>query len=621
MADKNLNINIIAKDKSKQALGKVQSNLDKTRSAVFNLKTALIGIGAGAILKSFISVGAEVQNLQVRFKFLFGSAEEGAKAFDNLSKFAGTVPFSLENIAAASGNLGVVAKDAKDLTRILEITGNVAAFTGLDFETTASQIQRSFAGGIAAADIFREKGLRSILGFEAGAKVSVEETIKAFEDTFGKGGKLGNVTGDLANTLVGQASMVQDKFFNFQKIVSDQFIGSLTSEIKQLNTILEDNEKVVNDVAIAIGTTLKKSLETALIAVQLLTEGIIALTETKQAIEEFLPFGLKLQEIFQARFLTAFIRNLDEVNNSISEATEQLRLFRDAEFLSRKELEKYREELAKTNSGFKEFAKNAKDTMELTSTFKITPITEGEDIFEQLKNIREKTGVGLINQIKRQRKQELIILEEANKLNLLSEEEYLKQKEKLNEMFEKRLIQAKENEVSNRIRLEQQAQKEIISLTGNALKDLSQINLTAFRAYQAFQIGQAIINAHATASRVFAQYAGLFPLNYGLAAAAYAAGAARVAAIRNAPAPRQTGGAVVAGQQYMVGEAGKELFRPSTNGTIVPNDQLGGGSTTVNFNITTVDAKGFNELLTNSRGTIVGMINSAVNEQGRASLV
>ena len=48
---------------------------------------------------------------------------------------------------------------------MLEITGNVASVTGLDFRTTSEQIQRSFAGGIGAADLFREKGVRDMLRF------------------------------------------------------------------------------------------------------------------------------------------------------------------------------------------------------------------------------------------------------------------------------------------------------------------------------------------------------------------------------------------------------------------------------------------------------------------------
>ena len=63
---------------------------------------------------------------------------------------------------------------------MLEITGNVAATTGLDFRTAAEQIQRSFSAGIGAADLFREKGVRNMLGFQAGATVSIEEQYKRF---------------------------------------------------------------------------------------------------------------------------------------------------------------------------------------------------------------------------------------------------------------------------------------------------------------------------------------------------------------------------------------------------------------------------------------------------------
>ena len=72
------------------------------------------------------------------------------------------------------------------LAKILEITGNVASVTGIDFRTAGEQIQRSFAGGIASADIFREKGVRNMLGFQAGATVSIEQTVQAFEKVFGK---------------------------------------------------------------------------------------------------------------------------------------------------------------------------------------------------------------------------------------------------------------------------------------------------------------------------------------------------------------------------------------------------------------------------------------------------
>jgi len=246
-------IDIIANDKTKTELSSVQTRLGNIKSSVFSLKGAFIGLGAGAVIRSFVNVGKEVESLQVRFKFLFGSLEEGATAFDNLTKFAARVPFSLEEISRASGNLAVVAKDAKDLNRVLEITGNVTAVTGLDFETTASQIQRAFSGGIGAADLFRERGVRALLGFSAGAKVTAEETIKRFEELFSGEGRFANATKDLATTLEGTISMIGDKYFKFQKDVAAGFFDELKGEFGDLNEFLAKNEKQIEEIARAIG--------------------------------------------------------------------------------------------------------------------------------------------------------------------------------------------------------------------------------------------------------------------------------------------------------------------------------------------------------------------------------
>ena len=185
MATNRLQVRLDAVDNTKKAFSSI-------KSSIFSLRNALAGLGVGLVTKQFIDTGRSVEDLNVRLKQLFGSTQEGAKAFDVMRKFASRVPFSLEEIQAASGNLAVVAGDANRLSDILEITGNVAAVTGLDFRTAGEQIQRSFAGGIAAADIFREKGVRDMLGFKAGATVSAEETVKAFERVFGKGGRFWN---------------------------------------------------------------------------------------------------------------------------------------------------------------------------------------------------------------------------------------------------------------------------------------------------------------------------------------------------------------------------------------------------------------------------------------------
>ena len=48
---------------------------------------------------------------------------------------------------------------------------------------------------------------------------------------------------------------------------------------------------------------------------------------------------------------------------------------------------------------------------------------------------------------------------------------------------------------------------------------------------------------------------------------------------------RASGGSVSAGKSYLVGEKGAELFTPSSNGMIVPNNALGGGGTNINLTV------------------------------------
>ena len=87
---------------------------------------------------------------------------------------------------------------------------------------------------------------------------------------------------------------------------------------------------------------------------------------------------------------------------------------------------------------------------------------------------------------------------------------------------------------------------------------------------------------------------------------------------------KSLGGSVKAGNAYMVGETGRELFIPNQNGQILSNTDLrqsGGQAATVNFNISTVDAAGFDELLATRKNMIVSMVNQAYNSRGKMGVV
>ena len=451
---KQMNIDIIANDKTKQALSGVQGNLQKTRQSVLNLRNALIGIGAGAVLKSFVNVGKEVESLRTRFKFLFGSAEEGAIAFDNLTKFAAKVPFSLQEISRASGNLAVVANDATDLNRILEITGNVAAVTGLDFETTSSQIQRAFSGGIGAADLFRERGVRALLGFQNGAKVTAEETVARFEELFSGDGRFAKATAALAQTLEGTLSMIGDKYFKFQKTVAENFFDELKQEFGDLNKFLEDNDLEIQAFAKDLGSVLADSIIVFSDAIVLAKENsdlltnilktliglkiasfaltaakgfgflatsILATATSAEVMFNVMTFGLKGAATKVIKFTTDLIDQNDELAPSLLDTAKQIKkLFEDLgefseglerlgnDFISAEEsAENFQKSMAAVNKAMFPDRNSYKNLDDFLNKNKTT--------FEKIAEATEDYFKTEIEKIREKEEKELKIVEDAQK--------------------------------------------------------------------------------------------------------------------------------------------------------------------------------------------------------------
>jgi hypothetical protein len=622
---KKLTIDILAKDKTKQALTGVQKNLNNVKNTVFSLKGALVGLGAGAIVKSFVDVGKEVESLQVRFKFLFGSVEEGAIAFDNLTTFAGKVPFSLEEISRASGNLAVVAKDAEDLNRVLEITGNVAAVTGLDFETTSSQIQRAFSGGIGAADLFRERGVRALLGFQAGAKVTAEETIARFEELFSGDGQFARATADLATTLEGTLSMIGDKYFKFQKDVAAGFFDELKKEFGDLNKFLEDNEQQIKDIANSIGENLAKALTSA-------SEGAKALAPSFKTIGET---GAGLISGFMS--LPDYVKSVGIVGAliggrlgfgvlvSISAIAKAFKDITEATKPENIKLDELRKDLKDVNDEIErlEFSTDISDIKRLEG------LKVERDVLEELIEARKKIINATINElipsIEKTRKeiseQDKEIIKINNSMELASQ-----QAEAFGGAFFDAAVKAKkELEIVNEETFP--SFKKALEDAGNTTLQLDNLFTNTFNGFadtlaDSLMTGKFAFKDFARSvirdiARIIARQQALLILQRASGFLGNVFGISLPI-----PAPRSSGGRVNAGMPYITGEAGKELFIPQTSGTIVPNNQLAGaGATNINFTINTVDAQGVDELLTNRRSTIINVINDALNRQGKEALV
>ena len=660
MATKKVNIDIVAKDRSRRALQSVQGNLDRVKGSVFNVRNALIGLGAGLAIRSLVNTGKQIEGLQVRLKFLFGSAQEGAKAFDEMAKFASEVPFSLEEIQQGSGVLAVVSKDAEELAELMRITGNVAAVTGLDFRTASEQIQRSMSAGIGAADLFRDRGVRAMLGFKAGATVSIEETVTALQETFGAGGKFDGATKELANTLEGTLSMIGDKVFNFQRTILDAgFFPELKNQFGDLNKFLEDNANEVDRIAVSIGTTLGFAVEQlgkgakllkdnmdlvvmtfkilislkiasflmagarAIQAMVVATTAMVALSgpggwaliagATTAAAAAFIGLGevmdnikLKIDEN-----MSAFEKEKEEIKKNTDAIEDNTRVLHINKKIKESGLKKDIESIqAKYMTEQQLAVHNAKKQLDIINKY----FEDEQNLTENDKQILQALTVKIHSQLRDDleqiRKDEILDIAKKNDKELQMMRDHYKKQVELMRSFK-----------FSEMELEKLSKDQVMDLTKASgrelIGELAKHNREVFMINKALAIKDAVVNTARGISKALA----LGPFGIPLAVMIGGLGAVQIATIaKQEYTGRQLGGRVRKGEPYIVGESGREMFVPNQDGNIVPNHDMKQG-VNVNFNINTVDARGFNELLVNSRGVIVNLINSAVNEKGRAAII
>lgn len=678
--------------------------VDKLKSAVFNLRNAFIGLGAGLVAKSFLDTAREVENLRVRFKFLFADAQEGEKAFKGLVKFAGQVPFSLAEIQRGSANLAVVSKNAEELNNLLKITGDIASASGLDFATTAEQIQRTFSTGIASADLFRERGVKALLQFEAGVQYSAEQSKKHIIDGFRDGSlSVVGASADMAQTFDGVMSMIGDKFLGFKMTMMDsapfEFIKSSAMLIekelsKNFGSIEKFAEKMgkalvegfknfllmgagVLDTFQPVFSFLGKSVENLVTYVRGLPSPIDSL-----GIIGFLMLGTKGKAIV---FIIGGV--LDEIRSTIGhmidgivflqEQTNKITFFKSAEDIKKANAEiealkltaeKLKTPLSDVDEKFGEVGLKGQteftainalfdDGIKKTGTMteKVENLIKSiEKTGEKTKELKEMGGLdvggflstreqkatqsmtgmetefgdskgmrktGDIDALQAIADMELIIAEETAKKRLDIADKTAREERNIRQSFineQSAIMKSGQFQDLKMVNLTEQQKKDTIIAGGKAiLSSMAQNNKTAFKLNKALAMAEAFMNTAQGVTKALATG------NIPMAILIGALGAVQIATISQQKYQgRRLGGRMNQDQPYMVGEAGPELVVPDRASNVVPNGQLGRSQpVTVNFNISTVDARGFNELLVNSRGTIVNMINSAVNEKGKMAII
>jgi hypothetical protein len=589
-----LKIDIVARDKSKQAMGRLQGSLSKVKASVFSLKSAFIGLGAGLVIKSIISAGIQIENLGVQLTALFGSAKKGKEALDQVKKFAETTPFELSNIQQGVTALATVAETAEkagiSFDELLKITGNTAVILGGDFAIASQQIQRAFSAGIGSADLFRDKAVTAMAGFSAGVKVNVDQSIKGLSNAFGTGGEFGRLIEELAKTLSGTISNLKDTLFKFQESIASGFFYELKQELGDLKKFTEENDEAIRAFGVSMGENLAIAIVKTSDAIKILTDNFRKLLDVVGLL--MVAFGGWI----------SIIVGTGVVLNNLAHRTKEY--FKDVN-----------EGIKRINESDMsipivvaiEAVKNLNKELEYTAQ---TILDIGHDLSEEVPNSIKKITQDLtylnnssLAEIKEKFKNVHTIIAENIDSGITKMSEGLGRALVFGENLKHTLQLMAQNVLAKivSILIEQIIREQILSKLNNTRLNQLWTQLSI----------EKLITAEKKAQASASKSSGGGDLQTAFQIASLFSGGGFA-----------SGGAVSKGQPILVGERGAELFVPNQTGQITQSARgTGGGGATVNFNINTLDASGFDDLLVRNRGTITQIINSAVNERGNGNLI
>ena len=635
MATKKVNIDIIAKDKSKQALKNVQGNLDKVKSSASKLKNALVAIGGALVVREVLRVTAEFEDLRDSLKSVTGSAEGGAKAFEFISDFATRTQFSVQDLSRSF--ITLKASGIEPTEKLLRVFTDTAAVTTDQIgvlEAMTRVFSRGVQGGLGLEELnqIADRGIPVFKILEQQLGITRLEISKFGQTTEGAAKILKALEKGLGETFAGATEEKLDNlsvsFSNFGIALDnlkDAFGQEVSPEVTRFTNNLAATIQFIEPLIELLGKLASFALMGVNIAFEAVGKSVAFVVDKFDAFLRFL--GIVDEEVAKN---VQSLKDLEEQAKKTGGAFEEITI-KDMPIVNINE--KTRKEIEANEKLLEKIKQSHMTELELLAAKQekeLGLVEEQRQKLEAMARLKIEQGSDreyemqiLEKHLKSLNELEMKIMLEGIQERLRIVKQSVDEEMRIKQALYDKNLQAIKDRNFSELELEKLTKEQIKDLTNASgrelLGELAKHNKTMFQINKALAIKDAIVNTARGVTKALA----LGPFGIPLAAVIGGLGAAQIATIASQKYQgRRLGGRMNQGQPYMVGEAGPELVVPDRASNVIPNNQLGGGrAVTVNFNINTVDARGFNELLVNSRPVIVNMINTAVNEKGKESLI
>ena len=565
-----------------RALNGVQNRTNQLQNSFNGLRTAIAATGITLLARQAVNTSANFEKLNVRLGLLTKESGSFAKsqkiAADAQKAFGLSATEALEGVTDITARLAPLKVGVKDIETVFfgfNTAAKLAGASTIEASNAFRQLAQALGSGRLAGDEFRsvseqvptilapiaeELGVNigQLKEFAAEGKLTSDVVLRAL-------GRVGKDGAEFLQELLKNDPTQVFKDFNnatedLSRAFGDAFRPAVEAATRSLTELVKITTDFINSAAgqaslILAGTAL--AAKSVAVALPLVSAGLIKVAAAGGVATialNAIPF------VAVATGIGAIVTQLIKQRNEQNKVTEAIQ---------RGELAQLR--ALEANLGIK----MAKEIATINNSNDKRTIAAAERrlalLHEQMAPIKERLDIAI---------QENAELEKTNKLK----EESIEKDKKIKEALER--------------------QKEIFKEIGDSIATGVSDALTD-AAMGAKTLGEAAVGVLQNIGRQLMQL-GINTLLFNIFG-----GASGI--FKNLPT-FAAGGRPPVGRPSLVGEKGPEIFVPSTAGTIIPNDQIGGGVVN-NVNIS-VDASGTNVQSDNGQAEMLGkMLAGAVQEE------
>jgi len=605
VATPNLKIRLDAIDNTKRAFKSAESSTSRLKKALFSLRGVLATIGAGVALRSIVNVTSNFEDLRDSLASVTGSAKSGAEAFNFIQDFALRSQFSVEDLTTSF--ITLKASGIQPTEKLLRVFTDTAAVT-TDQLGTLEALTRVFSrgvqGGLGLEELnqIADRGVPIFRLLEEEIGLSRLEISKFGQTTDGAKKILDALEKSLGKTFTGATEQKLDNlstaqsnlgiaFRNFQDVIGGGSFGKAISNLfNSLSELLVVIEPLGRGLGF-LGGVIAKSLSFAVDAL----------------VTSFKFFGSVINELsaIVLALIKIALKPFEGIIESIGETLQKLKNVITEQV--NKALDNIGDAI--------DFIRNAYNDLKRSLGIAVTPVikidkqpieeaeTKTKSLFERIKELAEATRSEVNSAFE-------ILQTQITNINEIIAKGIVGGVRSVSQGIARSIVLGEKlSDVFRKL-----AQQIIIQLIAKTIEYyalkliIKTLDETILKKDKEKVANQQRLNSQ-------------LKVELALRAAIAAFGGGGGGGGFSLPFFAE-GGNIKAGQPAIVGERGRELFVPDSDGQIISNENMGTlGGASINFTINATDVKGVKELLIDNRATIVNIINGALNQKGKAALV